>query len=332
MKNNLQNSRDISIDLLRTIGILFIFLAHVDAPFVIKQVIKFNVILLVVISGYVYREVKDYKKYIYKRIERLALPTWLFLTFFFLGLFLVEKILKIKVGGLNIDTIISSYTFWWGIGFVWIIRIYLGVAILGPIFLKRKLSFSYLILFYFILEFFIAIILKKYNNENFDRIIEILPYTLIFCYGNLLKKGLIPIKKVTFVLGIFILVFIMQKYNIDMGEFKSPPRLIYIWWGLFVFNILFLLKDKLIELINKKIILKKIIQYIGESTMWFYLIHIGTYYILFFIKKSILIDWRIEYLVLILLSFIILVIKDMLIKKIEKLLKNRNIVLEMLKG
>lgn len=159
-----------------------------------------------------------------------------------------------------------------------------------------------------------------------------MPYTLIFCYGNLLKKGLIPIKKVTFVLGIFILVFIMQKYNIDMGEFKSPPRLIYIWWGLFVFNILFLLKDKLIELINKKIILKKIIQYIGESTMWFYLIHIGTYYILFFIKKSILIDWRIEYLVLILLSFIILVIKDMLIKKIEKLLKNRNIVLEMLKG
>ena len=154
MKNNLQNSRDISIDLLRTIGILFIFLAHVDAPFVIKQVIKFNVILLVVISGYVYREVKDYKKYIYKRIERLALPTWLFLTFFFLGLFLVEKILKIKVGGLNIDTIISSYTFWWGIGFVWIIRIYLGVAILGPIFLKRKLSFSYLILFYFILFYF----------------------------------------------------------------------------------------------------------------------------------------------------------------------------------
>ena len=147
MKNNLQNSRDISIDLLRTIGILFIFLAHVDVPFVIGQVINFNVILLVVISGYVYREAKDYKKYIYKRIKRLVLPAWLFLTFFFLGLFLVEKILKIEVGGLNINTIISSYTFWWGIGFVWIIRIYLGVAILGPIFLKG--SSRLIILFYF---------------------------------------------------------------------------------------------------------------------------------------------------------------------------------------
>ena len=147
MTINLKNDRDLSIDLLRTIGILFIVLAHVDAPFIIKQIRIFDVVLLVAVSGYVYKEPKNYIKYIFKRMERLALPTWLFLTVFFFGLFLVEKILKIEVGGLNKETIISSYTFWWGIGFVWIIRIYLGVAIFGPIILK-KVSLKCIILYW----------------------------------------------------------------------------------------------------------------------------------------------------------------------------------------
>lgn len=301
MKIDLQNTRDLSIDLLRTIGILLIILAHVDAPFIIKQIRIFDVVLLVVISGYVYKEPKDYIKYIYKRIERLVFPTWLFLTIFFLGLFLVEKTLKIEVSGLNKDTIISSYIFWWGIGFVWIIRIYLGVAILGPIVLK-KLSFNKLILYYIILEVFIMIILKKYNNGILNRAIELLPYILVFCYGNLLKQKLIPIKRITCFLGIFIVFFLFKKANVDIGEFKYPPRLIYIWYGLFISNILFFIKDNLINIILKFKYLKQFIEYIGKSTMWLYLIHIGVYYIIFFIKKKITLDWKIEYLMLVLLS------------------------------
>lgn len=331
MKSNLQNTRDLSIDLLRTIGILLIILAHVDAPFIIKQIRIFDVVLLVVISGYVYKEPKDYIKYIYKRVERLILPTWLFLTIFFLGLFLVEKMLKIEVGGLNRDTIISSYTFWWGIGFVWIIRIYLGVAVLGPIVLK-KLSFANIILYYIILEAFIVIILKEYNNRTLNRAIELLPYILVFCYGNLLKQKLIPIKRVTYFIGIFILLFIFRKVSIDIGEFKYPPRLIYIWYGLFISNILFLMKDKLIKIILNFKYLKNFVEYIGKSTMWLYLIHIGVYYIILFIKKKIILNWKIEYLILVLLSLGILIIKDIALKKVEKVLKNKSKVLNVLKG
>lgn len=329
MKSNLQNTRDLSIDLLRTIGILLIILAHVDAPFIVKQIRIFDVVLLVVISGYVYKEPKDYIKYIYKRIERLVLPTWLFLTIFFLGLFLVEKILKIEVGGLNRNTIISSYTFWWGIGFVWIIRIYLGVAILGPIVLK-KLSFNRLILYYIILEAFIVIILKEYNNGTLNRAIELLPYILVFCYGNLLKQKLIPLKRVTCFLGLLIVLFIFRKASIDIGSFKYPPRLIYIWYGLFISNILFLMKDKLVKIILNFKYLKTFIEYIGKSTMWLYLIHIGVYYIIFFIKKKITLDWKIEYLMLGLLSLGILFIKDTILGKFEKSFKSK--ILNILKG
>lgn len=331
MKENLQNTRNLSIDLLRTIGILFIFLAHVDAPFIVNQIVNFNVILLVVVSGYVYKDSKDYIKYIYKRVERLVLPTWLFLTIFFLGLFLVEKLLKIEVGGLNRDTIISSYTFWWGIGFVWIIRVYLEIAILGPIFLKY-ISFNFLILYYIVLEIFGLIILKNFNNEILNKIIEMLLYTLIFCYGNLIKMNLIPLKKIIFTLGIFIVIFILEKNIVYIEEFKYPPRLIYIWYGIFVSSILFSIKDNLTKIILRLKYLKIFIEYIGRSTMWFYLIHIGVYYLLFFLKTKVVLDWKIEYLILVLLSLGILIIKDIVLEKIEKNFKNKDIFFNILKG
>lgn len=328
---NLKNNRDLSIDLLRTIGILLIVLAHVDAPFIVKQIRIFDVVLLVVVSGYIYKEPKNYIKYIFKRIERLALPTWLFLTVFFLGLFLVEKVLRIEIGGLNKETIISSYAFWWGIGFVWIIRIYLGVAIFGPIVLK-KVSLKHIILYYIILEIFSFIVIKKFDNEITRKIIELLPYILVFVYGNLIKNNIIPLKKVTIILSIIILAFILKEKSINIGNYKYPPRLIYIWYGVFCSNILFLLKDKLEKLLEKSNSLKKIIQYIGKSTMWFYLIHIGVYYILFFIKKKINLDWKVEYLILVLLSLIILFIKDVIVDKIEKNFRKKSKILNILKG
>lgn len=176
------------------------------------------------------------------------------------------------------------------------------------------------------------IVLKKYNNGTLNRAIELLPYILVFCYGNLLKQKLIPLKRVTYFLGLLIILFIFRKASIDIGSFKYPPRLIYIWYGLFISNVLFLMKDNLIKIILKLEYLKKFIEYIGKSTMWLYLIHIGVYYIIFFIKKKITLDWKIEYLMLVLLSLGILIIKDIALKKVENSFKNKSKILNILKG
>lgn len=159
-----------------------------------------------------------------------------------------------------------------------------------------------------------------------------LPYILVFGYGNLIKNDLVPLKKFTFILGVIILFFILKEKNINIGDYKYPPRLIYIWYGIFCSNIFFLLKDKLEKLLEKSNSLKKIVQYIGKSTMWFYLIHIGVYYIIFFIKKKINLDWKIEYLILVLLSLGILFVKDMILNKIEKSFKKKSKILNILKG
>lgn len=176
------------------------------------------------------------------------------------------------------------------------------------------------------------IVLKKYNNGVLNRAIELLPYILIFCYGNLLKQKLISIKRITYFLGLFIVLFIFRKASIDIGSFKYPPRLIYIWYGLFISNILFLMKDKLVKIILNFKYLKTFIEYIGKSTMWLYLIHIDVYYIILFIKKKIILDWKIEYVMLVLLSLGILIIKDIILRKSEKYFKNRSEILNILKG
>lgn len=165
------NERDEGLDLLRTIGILGIFLAHVTPPFIIHQLRIFDVILMVIISGYLYEKPKSYIKYILKRIKRLILPTYIVLILFFSMLYILRKIFNIDLNGLlNIKMFILSCLLISGIGFVWIIRIYLGVAVLGPIILN-KLTFKKLVFYYIILEIFINISLYYFNY-----------YLIVYCF------------------------------------------------------------------------------------------------------------------------------------------------------
>lgn len=257
-------TRDNSLDVLRTIGILLIFLAHTECPFYIRQLRIFDVVLLVIISGYVYKEPQNYFNYIWKRIKRLVFPTWIFLTIFFFLLYFTKSLFHLNGQILNMKTIISSYLFWSGIGFVWIIRIYIGTSIFGSILLKKYSIYKYHIILYILTEVFIFIFIKYFKNEKIIEFMYLLPYILIFCYGKLLKDNKIPLKKFTLILGILIIFFLSSKGIIDISEYKYPPRMIYIWYGIFASNILFLIKDK-ISLKNK--ILKNFCKYIGKSTM-----------------------------------------------------------------
>ncbi len=115
---------------------------------------RFDVPFMVVISGYLFSKSRlSYQKdnisildYLYSRIRRLVYPTWMFLTIFFAGSFLVSKLLGIDF--IKINTIIRSYLLIDGIGYVWIIRIYLIVGFFGPLLVKNlKLNMNRIILY-----------------------------------------------------------------------------------------------------------------------------------------------------------------------------------------
>lgn len=93
--------RELSIDLLRTIGLLCIVLAHVSPPKIVQQIRSFDVPFMVLISGILFRLSNNNNnnfsfKYIYKRFIRLVLPVWVFLLLFFSTLILLSffKVLK----------------------------------------------------------------------------------------------------------------------------------------------------------------------------------------------------------------------------------------------
>lgn len=324
--------RDLVIDFLRTIGILLIFLAHTDCPFILKQFRIFDVILLVSISGYVYTDqFKNFKRYLRKRIKRLILPVWFFLTFFFISLFLMRLIVKIPDEIVSLKNILLSYFCWSGIGFVWIIRIYIVVAILGPILLK-KIQLPGLILYYFLIEIIIKTVLSYNDTVTMRNFLTMFPYVIIFCYGYFIKTKQIPIKVISVILSMMVAIFYLKYGVVDISDYKYPPERIYIWYGILMTNVLFMVGKKIrFEKLNLKV--RKLIEYIGSSSMWFYLLHILVYYVIYMLKKRIYINWIIEYSMLVFISFILLVIKDKIRNYLSTLNSEKlNCYLEILKG
>lgn len=96
METNTASTRDASLDYLKCIALLGLVIAHVSTNEFLLQVRVFDVNLLVIISamlgcrGLGQHSMENDHKYIYigqyyaKRFFRLVLPTWIFVTVYFL--------------------------------------------------------------------------------------------------------------------------------------------------------------------------------------------------------------------------------------------------------
>ncbi|HID4131966.1 TPA: acyltransferase family protein [Pluralibacter gergoviae] len=118
---------------MRFLGILLIILAHVNPPGFIFQARTFDVPMMVFVSGMSYYisgklNVKIVP-YVISRFKRLVLPVWVFFTFFFLFAFLFNFAeLGDKINSrLVVLTFLLS-----GFDYVWIIKVFLLIAILSP--------------------------------------------------------------------------------------------------------------------------------------------------------------------------------------------------------
>lgn len=125
-------SRNQSIDLLRFVGLSLIILAHVQPPELLFQLRVFDVPLMLFVSGLAFSGRKpDFSaRFFAKRAERLVIPVYIFLTVYFIGVF-IARIAGIDFG-VRSHHIIGSYLLMDGIGFVWIIMI---IGILTPLLL-----------------------------------------------------------------------------------------------------------------------------------------------------------------------------------------------------
>ena len=127
------------IDFLKFIGLTGIILAHVGSPNYVIMIRNFDVPLMVLLSSMLAaKSIKKYNSniaYWISRIKRLVIPTWIFLVIYFI----IKAIITNKTTSIEYD-LVSFILTKYGIGYIWIILIYLYSALLIPLFKKIKFS------------------------------------------------------------------------------------------------------------------------------------------------------------------------------------------------
>ena len=275
------------INFLKFIGLTGIIIAHVGPPSWAFMLRSFDVPLMVILSSILAsRSFAKYSAanasaadYYISRVKRLVIPTWIFLLFYFLYSFITTgQRASIKY---YIDSFLLTR---YGIGYVWIILVYLYSAMLIPAFAKLKLSVKgfifaglsytlYEIAYYYKLGLNVSGFAKDFIDTTFYYII---PYGMLtylgYNYFKMKNRTKLIIALVSFIVFIALAVY----YRSILGSFqpvqitKYPPRLYYMSYGIGCsFTLLILCEKK-----NLKLYENRVIRFISSHSMWIYLWHI----------------------------------------------------------
>ena len=289
--------RDTSLDMMRFLGVLIVVIAHSGPPSWLFQLRNFGTPLLIVASALTYsaiyksRNIEVWEFY-RKRLARLIVPAWIFLTIFFISAYLVSSILDVRYP-FSGEQIFTSYTFYSGIGYVWILRVYLILALITPIALRFKNStesttnyFLILLLAYIFYEsalpHFQSMISENHLNFFNNVVFTIIPYSILFLYG--LRLDEVSTRRVLqiSVLSMTVFAFLAIYYYLEVGKFvktqsyKYPPQLYYLSYSILCLNMTYLLcKTILVKLIPPKSVV-----WLSANSLWIYLWHIMAVYLL----------------------------------------------------
>lgn len=288
-------TRDEKIDILKTIGLLGIIIAHSRGiPAVVNYLRNFEVSLLVIVSGVLYargttiRSLKEYRLYLKKRSIRLVIPTWIFLSCFLVGLFIMSKVFG-ESFPYDMKDIVDSYLMINGIGYVWIMLVYLLIACGLPclsyfvknhrILAKNKITCLVTVyLGYEILRY--ILVNASQTSLGIYYVKNIIPYliiyTLIAGVGFWINKaesnkirnlgiGLLIIHVLA-----LIITYLLEHTIPHLNTLKFPPSFIYLTYAIGASFIII----SVVMHFKTPNILKRVWRFIGKNSQWIYLNHI----------------------------------------------------------
>jgi len=295
-------TRDIRFDILKSLGIFSIILAHTINTNILFEIRDFDVPLMVIVSGSLfycssYKKNYSFLSYLYKRIPRLIAPVWLFLSFYFISIYFACYLLSKNYPFRLIKHIIGSFLLLEGIGYVWIIRVFILMAIVSTLILnlykycRRKNYFFVVLLVIYVCYEVLLETFTEVHLENIpllsilmrDYVFYAIPYGCLFALGICLPT--MNRKSISVVAGVFLTVFLMIAGYLYYTQgviplpqsFKYPPRLYYVSYGIFMSMLMFTGVDifcKKYNLNNQENPIIKFIVFISTSTLWIYLWHI----------------------------------------------------------
>jgi hypothetical protein len=277
-------------------GLMIIMVAHASPPGWLFQLRNFGTPLLVVGSALTYAYIYKHRaieplQFYKKRLKALIIPPWIFLSLFF-ALYLIIAQFE------NIDfpfqgrQILESYLFLEGIGFVWIFKIYIILALLTPITVwinNRKSNHIQLILtiiiFYISYEILVAYLKLTLNTDTFKLIsttlLVLIPYGLLYAYAFTIRE--LNSKKLATIASAFLMIFLaLAAYKFDKENgfvqtqsAKYPPTIYYLSYALFAIHTIYLIIRN-IKISQAQI--RSSIIWLSSNSLWIYLWHIMAFY------------------------------------------------------
>lgn len=238
-------SRDSCIDFLRVIGTMSVIMAHVSPPTWLYQIRAFDVVLLVLISGMsftlstAHRREYSFLSYLYKRIKRLLFPTYVCITVLFVLCYVFCYILKrnqlYSFEDIAYSYILSDH----GMGYIWIVKVYLLIALLTPVINKIDKSIkdenftiaiyiSLLIIQHFLLRFNIV---KDWIIFS-DYLVYIIPYCIASWIGIRWNTSTSKFKMKILVLSLIATSVFCLQYGFVPNKDKFPPDWFYFCYGI----------------------------------------------------------------------------------------------------
>lgn len=290
--------RDLNLDVLRLIGLFVVMVAHASPPEWLFQLRNFGTPLLIVASALTYSAIYAKRQihvvaFYKKRITKLVIPAWIFLTILF-GFFYAISIITNKPFIFSYGQIIQSYLFYSGIGFVWILMVYIVLALITPpslalssIVNSNKVYFSLLCAAYIgyeILVFLLMPYIPVEQEELFRNFIFVIPmYSILYLYGLRLSSLDKANVELIITISFFIFLTIASVKYLETGMFiqtqtaKYPPTMYYLAYAFFSVNTIYLLVTSKSFTLDSKII--HIICWLSQNSLWIYLWHIFGIYI-----------------------------------------------------
>jgi len=277
--------RNFVFDLLRLIGLFCIVLAHVDPPDGLRAARSFDVPLMVLVSGAVFQigfagRTIELGTYFRKRAFRLLAPVYAFLTFYFaVSAFVLP-------GRFHGRIIWRTFLLLDGIGYVWIIRIFLFVALVAPFLFAWRQRFSatgFLALLgsiYLLHEGLFAWFdtLPAFNGDDLVEltVFYLLPYSVIFGLGlrwpGMSRTQAVWIGGLSLGIAAGIRAALWDTPLATlMHDQKYPPHLLYFWYGLGVSHVLLAAAISLPQIPARAMLA---VRWISASSLWIYLWHI----------------------------------------------------------
>lgn len=278
--------RDMRLDFMRALGTLTIIVPHVLSPNILVQIRAFDVVMLVFVSGmsYAYQAMNgqslEYYQYIKKRCRKLLLPTMILILVVYCSVNITSVALSKGVYYSVYDLLKSVLLFQDGIGYVWIIKVYLGLALIAPlvwkyidridseVLLLAVCSVIYIV--YYIAQAAIQNIKVPVISIFFEEYaFYIVAYTIPFIIGMYIcKNG----KERKFIKIIWILIFvgvqiavILQGGGFTPNANKYPPQIYYLSYGIACSIIIYRIAPTKVN---------PCIRWLSRNSLVFYLVHV----------------------------------------------------------